>query len=162
MAPWAIRNHRLTGHFVATTLWVGPSLYDGLSPQASGASDMTFIETEGLYRQPGMSEYDNDQHCRRLAWEFARAQPLRAAQLAAIKLWRFWNPIPNADQFGHWAIRLVVGLFEGPILVLAAIGLWKSRRSVCRWLPAAAPVLYFTLVHALFIGSLRYRLPAEY
>src|SRR5262245_61217918 len=48
IAPWAIRNHRITGHFVATTLWVGPSLYDGLSPQATGASDMAFIEKEGL------------------------------------------------------------------------------------------------------------------
>jgi hypothetical protein len=162
MTPWAIRNHRITGHFVATTLWVGPSLYDGLSPQATGGSDMTFIETDGLYRQPGMSEYDNDRHYRRLAFDFVRAHPLRAAQLAATKLARFWNPLPNAEQFGHWTVRLVVGLFEAPVLLLAAVGLWRSRRSVWRWLPATAPVLYFALAHTVFIGSLRYRLPAEY
>src|SRR5262245_13619628 len=162
MAPWAIRNHRVTGHFVATTLWVGPSLYDGLSPQATGASDMTFIEKEGLYRQPGMSEYDNDRHYRRLAWDFVRSHPLRAIELAVVKMGRFWNPLPNAEQFGHWAIRLVVGLFEAPVLLLAAVGLWRSRSTVWRWLPAAAPVLYFALVHTVFIGSLRYRLPAEY
>jgi 4-amino-4-deoxy-L-arabinose transferase-like glycosyltransferase len=162
LVPWAIRNHRTTGHFVATTLWVGPSLYDGLSPQASGASDMTFIEKEGLYRQPGMSEYDNDVHYRRRAWDFVRSHPLRAIELAVIKMGRYCNPIPNAEQFGHWAIRLVVGLFEAPVLLLAAVGLWKSRSTVWRWLPAAAPVLYFALVHTVFIGSLRYRLPAEY
>src|SRR5262249_19428530 len=162
MVPWAIRNHRITGHFIATTLWVGPSLYDGLSPQATGASDMTFIEKEGLYRQPGMSEFDNDRHYRHLAWDFARSHPLRAIELATIKVGRFWNPLPNAEQFGHWAIRLVVGLFEAPILLLAAVGLWRSRGTVWRWLPAAAPVLYFALVHTVFIGSLRYRLPAEY
>jgi hypothetical protein len=137
-------------------------LYDGLSAQATGSSDMTFIEAQGLYRQPGMSEYNNDRHYRRLAWDFVRAHPLRAAQLAGIKLGRFWNPIPNAEQFGHWAIRLVVGLFELPLLLLAAVGAWKSRAAPGRWLPAAVPVLYFALVHAVFIGSLRYRLPAEY
>jgi 4-amino-4-deoxy-L-arabinose transferase-like glycosyltransferase len=162
MAPWAIRNQQVTGHFVATTLWVGPSLYDGLSPLASGASDMTFIEKEGLYRQPGMSEFDNDRHYRRLAWDFVRSHPLRAIELAVIKMGRFWNPLPNAEQFGHWAIRLVVGLFEAPVLLLAAVGLWRSRGTVWRWLPAAAPVVYFALVHTVFIGSLRYRLPAEY
>jgi 4-amino-4-deoxy-L-arabinose transferase-like glycosyltransferase len=162
MAPWAIRNHHITGHFVTTTLWVGPSLYDGLSPQATGSSDMTFVETDGLYQQPGMSEHDNDRHYRRLAWDFVRAHPLRAAQLAGIKLGRFWNPLPNADQFGHWTIRLVVGLFEVPVLLLAAVGVWQSRSSLGRWLPAAAPVLYFAIVHAMFVGSLRYRPPAEY
>jgi hypothetical protein len=162
LAPWAIRNHRITGHFVTTTLWVGPSLYDGLSPRATGASDMTFIETDGLYRRPGMSEYDNDRHYRRLAYEFVQSEPLRAAQLASTKLGRFWNPLPNAEQFGHWAVRLGVGLFEAPVLLLAAVGLWKSCSTVGRWLPAAAPVLYFALVHTVFIGSLRYRLPAEY
>ncbi len=162
LAPWTIRNYRITGHFVATTLWVGPSLYDALSPQATGISDMQFIETDGRYKRPGMSEYDNDRHYRRLAAEFVRTQPLRSIELAGIKLGRYWNPLPNADQFGHWAIRLGVGLFETPALLLAAIGIWHSRTTPLRWLAAAGPVLYFSLVHAVFIGSLRYRLPAEY
>jgi len=162
MAPWTIRNARVTGHFVPTTLWVGPSLYDGLSPQATGASDMRFIEKDGIYRNPKISEYDADQHYRRAAWEFVRAHPGRAAELTLIKLGRFWNPFPNADQFAHWAIRLGVGLYELPVLLLAAIGAWVARKDPAKLLLAAGPVLYFALVHALFVGSMRYRLPAEY
>ena len=44
MLPWTLRNHRVTGHWVVTTLWSGPSLYDGLNPHATGESNMEFLE----------------------------------------------------------------------------------------------------------------------
>lgn len=162
MAPWTARNWRITGHFVPTTLWAGPSLYDALSPDATGDSNMDFIESDGLYRQPGMSEYDNDRHYRQKAIEFVNARPGRALELGWEKLKRFSNPFPNAEQFGHWAPYAGVGLFELPVLVLAVIGLWQVRRLLWVWLFAAGPVLYFALVHVVFVGSIRYRLPAEY
>jgi 4-amino-4-deoxy-L-arabinose transferase-like glycosyltransferase len=162
LAPWTIRNALVTGHFVPTTLWMGASLYDGLSPQATGISNMEFIEADGLYRRPDILEYDADRYYRQKAIAFARENPGSALALAMTKLWRFCNPFPNAEQFGQWSIWLGVGLFELPVLLLAVIGFWRARHSPVCWALAAGPVLYFALVHAVFIGSLRYRLPAEY
>ncbi|NNJ26753.1 ArnT family glycosyltransferase [Alienimonas chondri] len=41
-APWPLRNQRVLGEPVMTTTWGGPTLYDSLGPQATGASDMRF------------------------------------------------------------------------------------------------------------------------
>jgi hypothetical protein len=162
LAPWTIRNALVTGHFVPTTLWVGASLYDGLSPQATGVSNMEFIEDDGLYRRPDVSEYDADRHYRQAAIAFAKKHPAQAFELGLKKLWRFCNPFPNSEQFGHWTIWLGVGLFELPVLLLAAIGFWQMRHWPRCWALAAGPILYFAMVHSVFVGSLRYRLPAEY
>ena len=160
LAPWTIRNATVTGHFIPTTLWVGASLYDGLNPQATGASDMRFVEDDGIYQQ--MSEYDADQFYRRKAIEFVRERPLRSLELAVIKLWRFWNPVPNAQQFGRWEIAAVVALGAIPLIGLAVWGGIVVRHNYWSWLIPAAPVLYFSLVHMVFVGSVRYRLPVEY
>ena len=162
LAPWTIRNWSVTGHFVPTTLWMGPSLYDGLSPLATGVSNMKFIEADGWYRRPDFSEYEADRHYRQAALTFAKECPAQAFTLSLKKLWRFCNPFPNAEQFGDWATWLIVGLFELPVLLLGAIGFWQVRYSPCMWALAAGPMLYFALVHTVFIGSLRYRLPVEY
>jgi 4-amino-4-deoxy-L-arabinose transferase-like glycosyltransferase len=160
LAPWVWRNANVTGRFVATTLWVGPSLYDGLNQRATGASDMSFIEADGMYR--AVSEYEADQWYRQRALQFARENPGRALALSAAKLWRFWNPVPNAEQFAQPWARLVVALYFLPLLVLALWGAFRSSAAGWRRLLPAAPILYFSAVHAVFIGSLRYRLPAEY
>lgn len=160
LLPWTVRNAFATGHFVPTTLWVGASLYDGLNPAATGASDMRFVETDGIYER--LTEYEADRHYRRAALEYARRHPARSIELAASKLWRFWNPLPNADQFGSPWLALPVAGCSIVVLALAACGAWQARRALWLWLIPAAPVLYFSLVHVVFVGSVRYRLPAEY
>jgi 4-amino-4-deoxy-L-arabinose transferase-like glycosyltransferase len=162
LLPWGLRNQRVTGHFVLTTLWVGPSLFDGLNPSATGDSDMTFFDQDNLLGGRGLSEYEMDRHYRSAAWEFASRNPGRVMELALVKLRRFWNPWPNAAQFDHWVARLVLGGFYFVMMAGAAIGGWRERKQF--WLLAltVGPVLYFAAIHAVFVSSLRYRLPAEY
>jgi len=166
MTPWWIRNARLTGHFVPTTLQVGASLYDGLNPKATGASDMSVVPKRleahraGAQRTKDDDEYQLDRRCRRLALEWARSDPLRVAQLAGIKVLRTWNIWPNEPSLSSWPIRLAVCLTYGPVLLLGLIGAGRTIRSGWPYILCWLPAVYFTLLHAVFVGSIRYRQPA--
>lgn len=160
MAPWTIRNFRVTGHLVPTTLWVGASLYDGLNASANGDSNMQFFEDDQLLRR--MSEYEMDQEYRRRAWQFARQHPRQALWLALQKQQRYWSLLPNAEQFRDRRINLVVVGAALPLLVFGIAGLWLMRRDAVFVLLTAGPVILFAAMHLLFVGSIRYRLPAEY
>jgi 4-amino-4-deoxy-L-arabinose transferase-like glycosyltransferase len=160
LLPWGIRNQRVTGHFVLTTLWAGPSLYDGLHREATGESDMAFFDRDNLMSR--MSEYDVNRHYNEAAWQFVRENPGRAVELGFIKLWRFWKPWPGAEQFNHWSATLAVAIWFIPLVIFAGYGAYLLRRNWPALLLCAGPILYFSALHTVFVSSLRYRLPAEY
>ena len=160
MAPWALRNGLVTGHLVFTTLWAGPSLYDGLNPQATGDSDMRFVETDRLFDH--LSEFEVDREYSRRAWNFVAEFPQRALWLAWKKQQRYWSLVPNADQFRDIRLQVVVFLAVLPLMVFAIYGGWLSRRDPATLVMTTGALLLFAALHLLFVGSLRYRLPAEY
>ena len=157
LVPWGWRNQRETGHFVLTTLWMGPSLYDGLNPHATGDSEMGFFDQENLLQTH--SEYEVDKIYRQRAWAWAFDHPRRSFELAGAKFVRYWKPWPNAN-FGATILALTI-LSALPVIV----GLWGLWRHRDRWeilFLCGGPILYFCGLHLIFVSSLRYRLPAEY
>jgi len=159
--PWILRNARVTqGKFVLLTLWAGPSLYDGLNPNATGDSEMSFIERDRKYQQ--LSEYETSRYYQRKAGEFVREHPGRTIRLAGRKLIRFWKPWPNAVQFRRWWIIAVCSVWFALIYVPAILAAWGVRERRLTLLLTLGPVLYFSAIHSVFVGSVRYRLPAEY
>jgi len=169
MLPWWVRNYRVVGRFVPTTLQVGASLYDGWSAQATGASDLGFVgrvAEEEMHRpapdcDPQVPfEYRLDRRLRREAIDWAKDNPGQVLKLAAAKFARIWNIWPNEPGLSAWPIRLAVLITYVPIMVLVAVGLVRTLGRgwpypLC-WLPA----LYFTLLHVVFVSSIRYRVPA--
>jgi hypothetical protein len=143
-----------------TTLWSGPSLYDGLNPTATGESDMTFFDRENLLAT--MSECEVNQHYWEAGMDYAKSHPQRAIELAFIKLWRFWTPWPNAAEAGGWLSKSVLVLFSIVLFAGAVWGGWVHRRNLVLLSLTVGPVLFFSLLHSVFVGSVRYRLPAEY
>ena len=109
-----------------------------------------------------LGEYGQDRYLRREALRFARANPQRALELAGVKLLRYWSPWPHAEQFQSWQAGLVLLLSYGPALALAVIGIWRHRRLGGTRMLLVLPILYFCVVHLVFVSSIRYRLPGMY
>ena len=170
MLPWWIRNARLTGRFVPTTLTVGASLYDGLNQQATGASNMDPVTARWaeLRRElapqttttPAALERKVDQALRHEAIDWARQHPGSASRLAGIKLVRMWNLWPNDAQFRSWPLRLAVALTYGPLLLAGLVGSWRFRHLGWPIVLCLLPAIYFSVLHMVFVSSIRYRQPA--
>jgi len=169
MLPWWIRNYHVTGHFVATTLQVGASLYDGLHPGATGASEMSFasrfsraqkVEDAAAARTADGFEVRLDRRLRDAALSWAARHPKQVMQLMGRKFVRMWNAWPNAEQFQSWPLRLIVFIGYMPLLVLALAGAWRWCREGWPMVLCLLPALYFTGLHMVFVGSIRYRQPA--
>ena len=156
MMPWWVRNYRIFGRFVPTALWVGPSLYDGLSPTATGASDMDFLIEPDII---GLDESAQDATLRRRAVDFARTHPGRAIALAAIKAARFWSPWPNAETLRSPAAAWASAIVTLPLFALTAIGAWDRRRDGRALVLLLGPLVYFMALHMVFVSSIRYRIP---
>ncbi len=170
MLPWWVRNYRVTGHFVPTSLQVGASLYDGLNPRATGASNMWFtgefhqqqLREDGLADPPPVADFEVrlDRRIRNAALDWARDNPRRALWLVAVKFQRMWNLWPNAEDLRSWPLRLVVAAGYVPILMTALWGCWKCRRRAWPYWLVMAPAVYLTALHVVFVSSIRYRQPA--
>lgn len=174
MSPWWIRNAIITGHFVPTTLQVGPSLLDGLHPGASGASDegMAFMEPiiaeqinadQQVNRQQLDStlEFRINARAQRAAMDWAREHPMEVLALAGRKFLRIWTLWPDGGDINSTIMRLVITGSSFTVLLLAF--LFHFRTSAPRgwfYLMLWLPCLYFTLLHMVFVGSIRYREPA--
>jgi hypothetical protein len=170
MTPWWIRNARVTGHFVPTTLQVGASLYDGLNPEATGASNMDFVpgfvaqerrlEAEGDAQAEQEFEFRLDRRLRSAAIDWALHNPGRALQLAAVKFGRIWNIWPNEPSLSTPAIRLMTLVTYVPVLLLGLFGAIRTIRSGLPYLLCWLPAVYFSGLHMIFVSSIRYREPA--
>ena len=175
MLPWWIRNASVTDRFVPTTLQVGPSLYDGLHEGATGASDegMQFmqrflaeqLEEDSRTTSPLEStlEYRLNRRAQRAAIAWAGDHPGEVARLAWIKFLRTWSLWPDGGDIGSPAVRLAVTFSCFTVLLIAISGTitlvgQRPLLALLVWLPC----LYFTLLHMVFVGSIRYREPAVY
>ena len=156
MAPWWARNAAIHGKFVPTALWMGASLYDGINPRATGASDMEFLNEPDFWP---LDEAAQDKLLGDRALAFAREHPGRVARLALSKAGRFWSPWPNAEGFASIPVALVSCLIVLPIFGLTALGVWRSRRDPTALVLLALPLLYTFALHLFFVSSMRYRIP---
>ncbi|MDR0336725.1 MAG: phospholipid carrier-dependent glycosyltransferase [Planctomycetaceae bacterium] len=167
LVPWWIRNYSISGHFVSTTLQVGSGFYDGLNPQATGASDMKFVEdfrNAELALSPDIAEhtleYRLNRKMRQVAVRWAWKHPDLAWELAKIKFRRLWSYRLNEESLSNSVVSVVIFCSYCPVLVFGLIGVVRSIfydfPIRLLWIPA----IYITGLHIIFVSSIRYRVPA--
>jgi 4-amino-4-deoxy-L-arabinose transferase-like glycosyltransferase len=164
LLPWAWRN----GHHPGVRAWIwtttngGITLYDGFNDLANGGSDQGPFLSELKRLLSRMDEVERDAVFAQQAHLWIRTHPARAIELTVIKIGRTWSPVPLSNEYGGKRLYVVIGLlFSIPFDICVVVGLWQVAipRSVKVFL--LLPAIYFTGIHALSVGSLRYRLPVE-
>ncbi|MCA9243927.1 MAG: hypothetical protein KDA32_08245 [Phycisphaerales bacterium] len=159
MLPWGLRNKSLVGDYAWLSANGGVTLFDAVGPQADGSSNQSFLKDAPHLAQ--MTEIQRDRALRAKAMDEIRHDPLRIARLALVKFARTWNPFPNYDAYKAGFAALAGAAFTVIALIAAFLGLIRvsspdtQRLQRLIWMP----ILYFTLLHCLFIGSVRYRVP---
>jgi hypothetical protein len=158
LVPTAVRNYRLFGHLVPVRTGSGASLMEALGPWADGGPGMDRIEYPAF--PADADEYARDLICRTAAINWARDHPREVVALGWAKLVRTWAVTINAPDYSSWPFTLAAWLTVAPEFLLAAWGIWllRRRRPVLAMLLVVA--VYSTLVHMVFVGSVRYRVPA--
>lgn len=160
LLPWAYRNHQVLGQWWWLTTNGGVTIYDGIHPGATGASDQAFLA--GMPELQRMGEVDRDRYLGGLAQEQIRTDPARFLRLAAVKVARTWSPIPLSDQYGTNRLYIAVGLlFTLPLLLAAGVAIFRSVLPLRERAYLLVPPVLLTLQHAASVGSLRYRVPVE-
>jgi hypothetical protein len=161
--PWAARNKQILGESCWLTTRAGISLYDGVGPQATGASDLGNVKQ--MPAVVGLSEAEWNRFFLTEAVEAIRTDPLRILRLAGIKVARMWNPVPNAQDYKSPLVRVVAGAWSVSLYLLSATGAIilcssppRGNRKLALFL--LIPAVYLTALHSLFVGSVRYRLGA--
>ncbi|MFH1109543.1 MAG: hypothetical protein V1790_10160 [Planctomycetota bacterium] len=163
LVPWAARNQAVTGDWCWLTHRAGISLYDGVGPNATGASDLGAVKQSEAVR--GLDEVAWNRYFLDQALAAIRNDPGRIVRLAGSKLLRMWNPVPNVQVYRSGFVRFLSAAWTVPTFALAAVGVMllsigRKRGGLCAALFLLLPALYFSALHSLFVGSVRYRLAA--
>lgn len=101
-----------------------------------------------------------DARLRQEAVEWVLANPAEFLRLAAVKFARMWNIWPNEPLFRSLPIRLVVAGTFLPVLIFSFLGIIAHSHRGWAYLLLVLPAIYLTVIHCVFVASLRYREPA--
>jgi 4-amino-4-deoxy-L-arabinose transferase-like glycosyltransferase len=160
LMPWLMRNYRHfhSGPLRLTTL-EGISFYESVYPEADGGPRQDKIALPADMQR--MDEAQRNDEWSRRGWHSVREDPLRIAKLAVIKMGRTWSPWLNAAEFRAGAVQWGLGVWYGLLFLAGLAGIFRGGGSghVGLWGVWLIPIAYFTAVHAIFLGSVRYRVP---
>jgi hypothetical protein len=186
VAPWVLRNRAQLGQAILTTTHGGYTLLlahnaryaqEAVSDPMGSLWDETDFQdwsraieqaalrelaAQGVVPPSPAYEAARDAWMNERAWQFMREQPA-LLPVTALSLWsRFWSVAPSSSPkiAIPWAFSWGMTLFYIATYAGMARGAWRvvGDRSWEAW-PAAALIVAFALVHAVYWADMRMRAP---
>lgn len=158
LLPWWLRNYRLFHHdFFRFTTLQGISLYESVYSGATGGPRQSdIVRPPAIQKLP---EGQRDTAWTRRAFADVFHHPLRIVRLAFVKVGRTWSPWLHARGYSRPWLNALLCLWYVPLFLLALAGLamvraWRGPTGIL-----LIGIAYFTAMHAIFLGSVRYRVP---
>lgn len=162
--PWGIRNLLVLDHFQLSTSGAGQALWEGNNPwNKTGGVSGGFSDPEAyLEALPAdLNEFEEDAWKKAKAIQFIKSDPSNFVSLAVKKFLRFWSLWPNSPDYQSWKYKLISLLSFGLILGFALLAVFLLRKDFKRLSILYLFLAYYTAIHMVTIGSIRYRLPLE-
>ncbi len=153
--PWTLRNWCYLNQVVLITSKKGTNLYEAFGPGATGGC--AIMEMKLPEETEKMNEAEQDAFLTKWVLNHILQNPQKAIELAWVKFVRFWNVSLNYEVLRKHPINLAIIAFSIVIYCLATVGFLLGEKK--KILLLLLPVFYFTLLHLVFLGSVRYRIP---
>jgi 4-amino-4-deoxy-L-arabinose transferase-like glycosyltransferase len=163
LSPWLIRNYEVFGRFVFIRNDFGLQFRLGNSPGADGMlmpylqPNLNKLELEKFQR---MGELAYAADCKRIAFNWIRANPGRFAVISLKRFFYFWNGVPRPTSS-----VAPVDFRSSGFLASSVLALWGLLRALQQkrpgaWLFAGLVLTYPTVYYFVFPHA-RYRHPME-
>ena len=164
VVPWGVRNYKVLGRFNLSTSSSGQVLWEGNNPWnttggVSGSFPNPKTYLKSVPREKG--EFEQDDWKKEQAVTFIKDNPGQFVVLSWKRFIRFWHLWPNNESLSSWKYKVVsLGSFGVVLLLflLSPVLLWRQRNKLALIYLFTA---YYTAIHMITIGSIRYRLPLE-
>jgi 4-amino-4-deoxy-L-arabinose transferase-like glycosyltransferase len=163
LSPWLIRNYEVFGRFVFIRDDFGLQFRLGNGPYADGML-MPYLQPNLDHQQfekfQQMGELAYGAECKRIAFDWIRANPSRFAVISLKRFFYYWNGVPRPT--GGFS---VVDFRSSGFLAMSVLALWGLGRAVRQkrlgaWLFAGLVLTYPTVYYFVFPHA-RYRHPIE-
>jgi hypothetical protein len=177
IGPWTYRNWRLTGAFLPVStgaglnLWLGnyPGNYDERLRGPGRADEWPHLPLDLEAAVQGMNELQRDGYLKRVALNYIREDPGRAARIFLLKFSFLWlDGLGRDPEMFETKPHFAVGRFtiprtapvKIPLFVLAMAGVWMLKNGQrARSLPVLLLLGWWTAIYVAMVADFRYALP---
>jgi len=163
LSPWLVRNCEAFGRFVFIRDDFGLQFRLGNNQLADGMLIATLqpnlnkLELEKFER---LGEIGYEAECRRLAFEWIRANPRRFAIISMKRFFYYWNGVPRpTDSTAPWDFRSSFFLASSVLAIWGLVRALRQKRPGA-WLFAGLVLTYPTVYYFVYPHA-RYRHPIE-